>query len=96
MKNDLGNFVLDTINSMNAVRKMELNAVPPVTRGSKQRDIERSIVQFSPDLIEASEIIDAVMASLDRRYEGSLEDAEECRRWMKEALEKADRKLNER
>ena len=93
MKSDLGNVIFDTINSMNEVRAMELGL--PKTRGAKQREIERAIVAFCPDFMEASDIMDAIMASLERRYENELQDANECVKWWQEALEKVDRKLNE-
>jgi hypothetical protein len=63
------------------------------TRTQNQVAIEDSIVRFSPDYLEACEILDALMVGLESSYdEQDLKDAIECHRWYKEALNKADMK----
>jgi hypothetical protein len=63
------------------------------TRSQRQRDIEDAIMRFSPEYDEAQDIMDALMASLERSYENELLDANECVTWWKEALSKQEAKL---
>lgn len=89
MKSELGNLVFDTIQSMNKVRQMELQAAPPRTRHATQMEIERQIMAYRPDYLEANDMLDAFSAALKNRYE-YLGDIEECFKWLKEALLEAD------
>ena len=60
------------------------------TRFTRQRDIEDAIGSFRPDPNEALEILDALMAALEKRYPDQLADVESCYRDMRDALEEAD------
>ena len=67
------------------------SAASPITRGAKQREIERSIVAFSPDYMEASEILSAIHASLRARYDDLLGvELEHDFKRLTEQLEEAD------
>ena len=71
----------------------EAYGVPFSTRGARQREIEKAISKFSPEYDEAQDIMDALMESLERRYENELLDANECVLWWKQALSKQEAKL---
>ena len=71
----------------------ESYGAPLKTRGQRQRDIEDAIMRFSPEYDEAQDIMAALMASLERRYENELLDANECVLWWKQALAKQEAKL---
>ena len=92
---DLGNFVFDTIRSMNKVREMEIQAAPPRSRHDMQLEIERQIMAYRPDYLEAHDMLDAFSAALKNKYE-DLGDIEECFRWLKEALVEADQTTQDR
>ena len=65
-------------------------AMPKVPRFQRQRDIEESIVSFSPDFIEAKEIISAIWASLGRKYEQDISDIDHEMKQLCEQLEESD------
>lgn len=49
------------------------------TRTRRQMDIEEAIDKFSPDYLESSEIIAAVVGQLRHRYDGNLSaNLEQC------------------
>ena len=61
-------------------------------RGEWQRSIEDSIVSFNADAVEASELLDALLAALETRYERHvLSDIEHRAEQMREALEELDK-----
>ena len=76
-----------------AFAQAESYGVTLKTRGQRQRDIEVAIMRFSPEYDEAQDIMDALMASLERKYENELLDANECVLWWKQALSKQEAKL---
>jgi len=77
-----------------AFAQAESYGVTLKTRGQRQRDIEDAILRFSPEYDEAQDIMDALMASLERRYENELLDANECVLWWREALRNQEAKLH--
>ena len=62
----------------------------PVSRFERQKAVERSIVDLAPDFIEAAEILDALTASLERRYEQDIADVLHEAKQLREALMEAD------
>lgn len=62
----------------------------PVSRLERQKAVERSIVDLAPDFIEAAEILDALTASLERRYEQDISDILHEMKQLREALLEAD------
>jgi len=62
------------------------------TRGEWQLDLEKEIIDFNGDAVEASELLDALMAGLENRYgRGVLRDVEhECGQ-LKETLDELDK-----
>ena len=71
-----------------------MTAVPAyfATRGDKQRAIENAISSFCTDAVEASEILEALKASLKDRYgEDALSDVLHEMRQLSEALDELER-----
>lgn len=64
--------------------------LPPIPRFQRQQDIEQAITKFCPDFIEAVEILDALTASLERRYEQDIADILHEAKQLREALMEAD------
>jgi hypothetical protein len=63
---------------------------PRQGRLSRQLALETAIVSFNPDLIEASELLDSIMAALNNRYRSDqLIVVEEEMRALKVALAEA-------
>ena len=61
-------------------------------RGSWQKAIEQSVVDFNGDAVEATELLAALLAGLKNRYErGVLTDIEHRGQQLTEALEELDR-----
>ena len=61
-------------------------------RGSWQKSIEASIVSFNGDAVEASELLDALLAGLKGRYDRSeISDIEHRAGQLREALDELDR-----
>lgn len=61
-----------------------------LTRNARQQAVEAAILNFSPDYIEASEILDALLVSLKRRYEDESQDISHEAAQLKQAFEEAD------
>ncbi len=73
-----------------SINEIFSQATPRVSRFQRQRDIERSITELSPDFIEAKEIISAIWASLDRKYEQDISDIDHEMKQLCEQLDEAD------
>ena len=73
-----------------AINEIFGQSMPKVPRFQRQQDIERLITEFSPDFIEAKEIISAIWASLDRKYEQDISDIDHEMKQLCEQLDEAD------
>lgn len=61
-----------------------------MVRHEAQRAIENAIMAFAPDADEAAEILDALTASLQRRYEDHADDALHAAKEFRLALGEVD------
>lgn len=59
---------------------------PLLARFKQQEALENAITEFAPDAEEAQELLDALTASLRRRYEDHAEDALTVAREFRAAL----------
>lgn len=62
----------------------------PPTRQARQLEIEARIMDFRPDAIEAEEILQAIEASLQKRYEERSEEVCQYLKFTRLALQRLD------
>jgi len=82
---------------MQAGERQEMNpegitAARAATRGEWKMDLEKEIIDFNGDAVEAAELLDALMAGLENRYgRDVLRDVEYEYSQLKETLDELDR-----
>lgn len=63
-------------------------------RRARQLQIERAIVEYNPDTVEAAEVLQALMAAVRQRYGDRAVDVLERMNEAREALDELERTLS--